>query len=145
MQKRCSSFALSHQFIPDNTAQVAPAQCSHCGLMQKRHSSNADALELRLFCIKPLIYSRYCTSLSSSVLALRLNARDVTPLLTHWSYVSFALSHRFIADTFQLSALIDRCVLWRHEWTPDSMAAMWSLGWHPARDQGPVCTIQHSI
>ena len=49
------------------------------GLVQERRNSSALAMELCLFCINP---------------SMGLCQKDVTPLLTHWSYVFLALTHR---------------------------------------------------
>ena len=54
------------------------------GLVQERRNSIANALELRLSCTNPSIWDE------------GLCKKDATPLLTHWSYVSLALTHRFV-------------------------------------------------
>ena len=51
------------------------------GLVQDCSNSSALAMELLQSCAKPSIYQTWCKSV-------------VSPLLMHWRYYSFALSHR---------------------------------------------------
>ena len=89
--------------------------------MQKRHNSIANALELRLLCIKLLmccwwlqipefdnLYSRCIyepASITASMMSMTQCKRDITPLLTHWSYVSCALSYQCVAGDCRFQSL----------------------------------------
>ena len=87
--------------------------------MQKRCNSIANALELRLFCIKlsmccwwfqipefDNLYSIYeLASITACMLSMTQCKRDITPLLTHWSYVSCALSYQCVAGDFRFQSL----------------------------------------
>ena len=63
------------------------------GLVQEKRNSIANALELRLSCTNPSICFFQFPCLQG------LCKKDVTPLLTHWSYVFFALTHRFVSSS----------------------------------------------
>ena len=66
------------------------------GLVQKRRNSIANTLELRLSCTNPLTLPHInCHKIQRNVLRhiAGLVKKDVTPLLTHWSYVFLALTH----------------------------------------------------
>ena len=87
------------------------------GLVQDRRNSSASAMELRLSCTNPsiyvwwMLYVKYALLLYAIDVVLTLSywgaetsenismawcTTAVTPLLTHWSYYSIALSHRYI-------------------------------------------------
>ena len=61
-------------------------------LVQERHNSIANALELRLSCTNLSIYMWCELSYRIDIVSMGKCKKDVTPLLTHWSCVFLALT-----------------------------------------------------
>ena len=81
-------------------------------LLQERRNSIANALELHLSCTNPLIWWHcYFLALQIRTISIGYCKKDVTPLLTHWSYIFLALTHWYddIATFWLWQILLSQC------------------------------------
>ena len=89
---------------------------------------------------KPMktLHSRFCEVSLWLVMYTYINGlmhKDITPLLTHWSYIFLALTHRYFPNTNLLKAFIwAKCI--------DQFVSMWVRGHKAEAVWGPL-TIKH--
>ena len=89
------------------------------GLVQEIRNSIANTLELHLSCTNPLMGQ--CK-------------KDITPLLTHWSYIFLALTHRYMRNVRYCPALVRASTGGGGNYGRGGVTPCPSW-WHPSGDQ----------